>query len=229
MKPFTIVRTQIYRICIQLNWWSSDHLVEDIWKLLGFICLSWLKRNHPAGRCTFHPKSFNPSIRSNSCRASTAKARCLSGRPKLVKAVLGCSRHPADQRGVTWDGKRCFLKLQPLGVEWLLLMFAILPWQHMKTISCRLWIFIAQSCRVSSIHARGAPRSPYRMQNGTQETVAKCQIHGLKNYHTLIMFLPLTPLNINMEPENHLFEKEIHLPNLQILSSISIFQDWNPS
>ena len=37
-----------------------------------------------------------------------------------------------------------------------------------------------------------------------------------QNYHTFALFDPQKMDNlINMEPENHLFEKENHLPNLQ--------------
>ena len=38
-----------------------------------------------------------------------------------------------------------------------------------------------------------------------------------QNYHTFASFDPQKMDNlINMEPENHLFEKENHLPNLQL-------------
>ena len=68
-----------------------DYICTYIWYIIIYICVCvlWLDMANWSEKLS----SFEPRHRSSSCRASTAMARCLSGRPRLLKAVLGWNGH----------------------------------------------------------------------------------------------------------------------------------------
>jgi hypothetical protein len=83
----------IYDMYIYIYIWYIyylyDYICTYIWYIIIYVCVLWLDMANWSEQLS----SFEPRHRSSSCRASTAMARCLSGRPRLLKAVLGWNGH----------------------------------------------------------------------------------------------------------------------------------------
>ena len=72
-------------MCMYIYTYDIYYLYDYMYIHYIYICVLWLDMANWSEKIS----SFEPRHRSSSCRASTAMARCLSGRPSWLKAVLG--------------------------------------------------------------------------------------------------------------------------------------------